>query len=446
MQAVILAGGRGTRLKDVTGDLPKPLVDFDGKPLLAWQLELLARAGATEVLLLTGYRAEIIRDVIGDGSRFGLTVRYVEEDENNPLGTAGALLEALDMLQERFVVLYGDTMVNVDIPRFIAWHHVHGADASLLVHPNDHPEDSDLVEASKDGKVRGFHPYPHPPGAFLPNLVNAALYVMERSALAPWRERWKSGALRDRPDIAKHLFPAMLAEGAKLFAYRSPEYIKDAGTPKRHAKILGDILSGRIARSSLSVPQKAIFLDRDGTLNVEANRVTRPEDFRLIDGVAAAVRRINETEFRAVVITNQPVLARGDCDEATLDLIHAKMDTLLGQESAYLDAIYYCPHHPHGGYPGEVPALKIDCTCRKPKAGMLLDAQRDLNIDFGHSWMIGDSTVDIKAAHAVGVRAILIRTGKAGQDGSPLEVPDFTFDTLSEAVDFVLKDAGQPSC
>ena len=442
MQAVILAGGRGTRLKDITGDLPKPLVDFASKPLLAWQMELLARSGVTEVLLLTGYRSQVIRDVIGDGEAFGLRIIYREEDEENPLGTAGALLDALDAIQDRFVVLYGDTMVNVDIARFAAWHQAHGADASLLVHPNDHPEDSDLVAADKDGRVLGFHPYPHPEGAFLPNAVNAALYVMEKAALAPWRARWQAGELGKRPDIAKHLFPAMLAGGAPLFAYNSPEYIKDAGTPKRHAKVLRDLLSGRIGRASLAHPQKAIFLDRDGTLNVERNRISTPEALELIDGVAGAVKRINESEYRAVVITNQPVIARGDCDEATLAQIHAKLDTLLGREGAYLDALYYCPHHPHGGYPGEVAALKIVCDCRKPAPGMLRQAQADLNIDFSQSWFIGDTTVDMRTARSLGIKAVLLETGHGGRDGACDETPDFSFPTLAEAIDFILEKAG----
>lgn len=439
MQAVILAGGRGTRLRSVTGDLPKPLMDMDGRPLLAHHLDMLKRAGTEDVLLLTGYRSDLIRQAVGDGAAFGVRIRYAEEDAENPLGTAGALLRAFGELEERIVVLYGDCMLEVDLPRMVAWHLEHGSDASLLVHPNSHPYDSDLMECDGDARVTAFHPYPHPDGAILPNLVNAAVYVIETGALAPYRDTWLADQLSVRkPDIAKHLFPAMLADGRKLFAYRSPEYVKDAGTPDRYDAVLRDLKSGKIARASLAHRQKAIFLDRDGTLNVEVNRVSHPDALEIIEGVPAAVRRINESEYRAVVVTNQAVVARGDADEAMLARIHAKLDTVLGREKAYLDALYYCPHHPDRGFAGEVAALKIDCNCRKPKPGLLLAAQVDLNIDFARSWMIGDTSSDMETARRLGVRPVLVRTGKAGQDGLFDAAPDAAFDTLGEAVDFIL--------
>lgn len=436
LQAVILAGGRGTRLKQITGDLPKPLMDIDGKPLLMHQLELMRRSGIADVLLLTGYRSQAIRDVVGDGAALGLTVRYQEESEEHPLGTAGALLDACPQFGDRIAVVYGDCMLNVDLKRMIAWHDAHAADATLFVHPNSHPEDSDLVEVDEDGRISAFHPYPHDGSRYYANLVNAAVYVIETRTLATYRN-WLAGAPL-RPDVAKHLFPAMLADGLRLFAYRSPEYVKDAGTPNRYAAVVRDVRSGRVTRSSLDHPQKAVFLDRDGTLNVEVNRVSTPSALQLIDGVGQAVRRLNGSEFRSIVVTNQPVLARGDCDKVALNQIHAKLDTLLGREGAYLDALYYCPHHPDRGFAGEVPELKIECGCRKPQPGMLLAAQTDFNIDFSRSWMIGDSTVDILTAARLGIRSILLTTGQAGRDGRHAVKPTHVFDSLGEAIDFIL--------
>lgn len=437
MQAVILAGGRGTRLHDVTGAMPKTLVDIGGKPLLVHQLELIARTGIRNVLLLTGYRSEKISEAIGDGVAWGLSIVYQQESETKPLGTAGALLDAFESLQDHILVMYGDTMIDVDLDRLLNWHKAQNADATLFVHPNDHPEDSDLVKEAR-GRITGFHPYPHPEGALLPNLVNAALYVVEKSALAPYCRLWRDGTLGEKPDIAKNLFPRMLEDGARLFAYRSPEYIKDAGTPKRYATVLRDLSSGRIARANLAHRQKAIFLDRDGTLNMEVGRISTPASLVLIDGVGSAVRRINESEYRAIVITNQPVIARGDCDEKVLAAIHAKLDTLLGRSGAYLDALYYCPHHPDGGFAGEVADLKFDCDCRKPKPGLLRRAQADLNIDFPQSWLIGDTTVDMAAANELAIRSVLVMTGKMGQDGICNATPDYTFDTLGAAVSFIL--------
>jgi D,D-heptose 1,7-bisphosphate phosphatase len=443
MQAVILAGGKGTRLRQITGELPKSLVNIEGRPLLFHHLELARSQGIEDILLLTGYRGDAIRDLAGDGSQFGVRISYHDEGESDPLGTAGALISAFNCLEDRFLVFYGDCFMKVDLRRMLDFHEKRGADAVLFVHPNDHPRDSDLVEANAAGRIEKFHPYPHPEGEWLPNLVNAALHSFNKDALQSYRDRWSSGAIARKLDIGKHLFPMMLAEGRRLFAYRCGEYVKDAGTPERLEKVIRDLRSGRVDRDSLAKPQPAIFLDRDGTLNVEVERVRTPDDLELIDGAVEAVSMINRSGFRAILTTNQAVLARGDCDEPGLARIHAKLETLLGRGGAWLDAIYYCPHHPHRGYHGEVPELKIECDCRKPKPGMVLQAKADFNLDLTQSWMIGDSALDIRTARSAGMRAVLVRTGKAGLDLSPGESPDYTFDSLREAVVFITGTAGQ---
>lgn len=439
MQAVILAGGKGTRLRQITGDLPKPLVDIAGQPLLVHQLELARNQDIRDILILTGYRASAFHDLVGDGSRYGVHVTYQDEGESDPLGAAGALLSAFDLLEDRFLVFYGDCFMKVDLRRLLNCHHEHDADAVLFVHPNDHPYDSDLVEADAEGWIQQFHTHPHPDGQWLPNRVNAALHSFDKAALQPYRDCWKAGSIARKLDIGKHLFPMLLADGCRLFAYNCGEYVKDAGTPERLEKVIADLRSGRVDRDSLCQPQPAIFLDRDGTLNVEVERVRTPDDLQLIGGAVEAVRTINRSGFRAIVITNQAVLARGDCDEPGLRAVHAKLETLLGRGGAYLDAIYYCPHHPHRGYAGEVPELKIECDCRKPKPGMLFRAKEDFNLDLSTSWMIGDSALDIRTARAAGTRAVLVRTGKAGSDSSSADVPDYIFDSLLEAVSFITR-------
>jgi histidinol-phosphate phosphatase family protein len=284
-----------------------------------------------------------------------------------------------------------------------------------------------------DGRITAFHGYPHPEGAWLPNLVNAAFYCVEREALARWR------GLAPPLDFAKDLFPLMVAEGARLNGYRSFEYIKDVGTPARVDKAERDLLSGMVARARRDRPQAAVFLDRDGVLNELRDYVRTPEDLTLIPGAAQAVRALNRAGLRTVVVTNQPVLARGECSPEGLRRIHAKLDAELGREGAYLDALYFCPHHPHSGYPGEVPALKIDCECRKPKTGLITRAAAELNIDLAQSWMIGDSSSDLLAARRAGLRSILVLTGEGGEDGRCPAEPDFVAADLAAAVELVLR-------
>jgi D,D-heptose 1,7-bisphosphate phosphatase len=396
MQLVIVAGGRGARLKEMLADLPKPMVEVGGKPLLEHQVLLARKHGIRDILILTGYAAEHIERDVGDGTAWDVRIEY--QRELKPLGTAGALLEARDKLDNTFVVMYGDTMVNVDLERMIAAHSAE-ASATLLVHPNDHPQDSDLVEMNERDEIVAFHSYPHAADANLQNLVNAALYVFSKRAI----EVSKSPA-----DIARQLFPALLANGEILHGYRSREYIKDAGTPERLERVRRDFQSGRVAAASFDTAVPAVFLDRDGTLNEERGWLNAPEELELLPGAAEAVRAINRSGRLAVVITNQPVVARGECSEAGLRRIHNRLEWLLGESHAYLDAIYYCPHHPDTGYPGERADLKIACTCRKPATGLLETAARELNIDVSRSWMIGDSTRDMQAAKKFGIRSVQV--------------------------------------
>lgn len=431
-QALILAGGKGSRLRERIGDLPKPLVDICGTALLERQVLLAKRYGFTDVLLLVNYGAERIVEFCASRSNWGLNLDCVDDGE--PRGTAGATLAVLDRLDDEFLVMYGDTMLNVDLGRFQNFHTRHrDAAATLLVHPNDHPQDSDLVELDETGRIVAFYPSPHDPGQYYHNLVSAALYWMRKTRLEPYRKR--EGLL----DFGKDLFPEMLALGEVLIGYNSPEYIKDCGTPKRLDMVCADYLSGRIARSNLDHPQQAVFLDRDGTLVHEVGHLSRIEDLELLDGTTEAIRKLNEAEFRTVVVTNQPVVARGEVSFAELDVMHAKLETLLGQDGAFLDRIYFCPHHPHRGFPGEMVEFKVDCTCRKPKPGMVERACRELNINLAQSWLVGDSLVDIETARKAGVRSILVETGHAGLDYRAQALPDYTLPNLPAAVDFIVE-------
>ena len=436
-QAVILAGGKGTRLASRLAGRPKPLVDVDGQPLLRRQIEALAEYGVDDVVLLVSHAADQIEAFVA-AANLPTHIRLI--DDGIPKGTAGATLACLDQLEERFVVIYGDTLFDVDVAHMLAKHADDAADATLLLHPNDHPADSDLVEIDRDGWITAFHSYPHQPGADLRNLVNAALYVMEKRALAPWVGRAEAG------DFAKDLFPAMLAEGARLKGHVSFEYIKDIGTPARLDKAERHVRSGLVHRSRRDRRQRAVFIDRDGTLSKLNGHVSRAEDLELLPNVGAAVKRLNDAEYRVVLVTNQPVLARGECDEVGLARIHAKLETGLGIDGAYLDAIYYCPHHPDRGFAGEVTELKRECSCRKPGTAMVEMAAQAMNIELAQSWMIGDSTVDIAMAARAGLRSVLVATGEGGHDGKWQAVPTLRAADLREAVDLVLAAApiGEP--
>lgn len=438
-QAVILAGGQGTRLASRLDGAPKPLVKIAGTPLLQRQLTLLAEYGVEHVLVMANYRTDALAAFCSSLQFPAMRVDIVA-DTGGPRGTAGAVYDAAQLLAPTFLVIYGDTLFDVDLHRFWRSHRdarrQFGALGSLFLHPNDHPHDSDLVDIDQYGAIRAFHSKPHQPGEWHRNLVNAALYILDRELMA--NITIGPGIV----DFGRDLFPAALAKSIPLHGYVSFEYIKDIGTPARLDRAEADLMSGKVARSRLEQPQKAIFLDRDGTLNRPAGHIASPTSLELIDGVGHAIARLNQAEHRCVMITNQPVLARGECDAAGLDKIHAKLETLLGQYGAFLDASYICPHHPDTGFPGEVAALKILCSCRKPAPGMVLRAKDELGIDLTQSWFVGDSAADIGAAKAAGVRSILVRTGNANATMMAVE-PDYEVADLQAAVELIL-DLYQP--
>ena len=431
-QAVILAGGKGTRLKERLGDLPKPLIDVCGMPLLERQIQLLIRYGFNEIIILVNYASEKIIDFCNLNNNWGINIICIDDGE--PLGTAGATLRIFDKLAPEFLVVYGDTMLEVDIDLFYKYHIKEPTCvATLFLHPNDHPSDSDLVEIDDNGKIIEFYPYPHDPSKYYPNLVNAALYWIKKEGIAVWKDN--IGML----DFAKNLFPLMLENKLFLQGYNSIEYIKDCGTPERLDKVCKNFNDGKIAKSSINYPQRAIFLDRDGTLNIEVDHLNKVEQFELLPYVSNAVKAINKSEYLACIITNQPVISRGDCSIANLKQIHNKLETLLGKEGAFIDRIYYCPHHPDSGYSGEVASLKFKCNCRKPKIGMITKASEELNIICNSSWLIGDTTTDMQTAKNAGLRSILVETGYAGLDQKYWVIPDYIVPDINKAVNFILE-------
>ena len=404
MKIVVIAGGQGTRIASVNADIPKAMIPIDGKPILEYQLLMAQRYGFTDFLFIIGYLGDQIREYFGDGAKGGVTIEYFQEKQ--PLGTAGALGYLKDKLTEEFFVFYGDTVMDFDMIHMLDFHHRKHADATLLVHPNDHPYDSDIVDVDKDGKVKNFFIKPHPDRFISHNMVNAALFIFSPSILSEIEVGTKS-------HIEKNVLPKCLQDGMRLYGYNTAEYIKDMGTPDRYYAVSEDVISGKVNRLNRLNKRPCVFLDRDGVINKEVNLLNKPEQMELIEGAADAIRYINEKGYLAIVITNQPVIARNLCTLEELDYIHAKLETLLGAEHAYLNDIYICPHHPDGGYPEERKEYKIKCNCRKPAPGLLLQAAKDWNIDMPHSIMIGDQDRDYQAGVNAGVgQSIKIETNK----------------------------------
>lgn len=417
MKIIIMAGGKGTRIADLFPDIPKPLIpitsaNFESRPVMEWEIMSLVDQGFFDITLTVGYMADKIIEYFGDGSRWGANIDYFVEDI--PLGNAGALFKL--KLEEDFLLLNADAVFDVDFNRMVEFHREHDALATLFTHPNSHPYDSGLIIASPTGEVEQWLTKEDSRPEWYKNRVNAGLHVLSPKVLE--RVAQNIDIEKDsgiKVDLDRQILKPLCGERV-LFCYDSPEYVKDMGTPERFEQVSDDFRNGTVAAKNLSNKQKAIFLDRDGTINKYVGFLRDIEQFELLPGVSEAIKLINNSGYLCVVCTNQPVISRGEVTRGELDQIHMKMETLLGMDGAYIDGLYYCPHHPHSGYEGEIKELKIDCSCRKPKPGMLLKAAEDFNIELCSSWMIGDGENDVKAGTAAGCRTGLIGEGEFGQD------------------------------
>lgn len=399
MQAVIMAGGKGTRIASVVSDIPKPMIEICGKPILLHQIECLREQGITDIILVIGHIGYVIKGYFQDGQKYGVSIRYIEEKE--PLGTAGALYYLKDIIEDDFLLLNGDIIFDVDFDRFMRFHKEKKGAATIFTHPNNHPYDSGIVETDSEGFVVKWL-NKEDKRTYYKNRVNAGLHILSPDVLDMFQEVKKT-------DLDRDILKTLLKEH-RLVAYDSPEYVKDMGTPDRYEMVTRDVESGLVHAKNLKNKQKAVFLDRDGTINVYKGFITRADDLELIPGVAEIIKKINASGYLAIVITNQPVIARGECTLEELELIHRKLETLLGEEGAYIDDLFYCPHHPDKGFEGERPEYKIECDCRKPKPGLLYQAAEKYNIDLSASYMVGDDERDMEAGRNAGCR--VVRTKK----------------------------------
>lgn len=427
MKTVIMAGGKGTRISSVFSDIPKPMIRIAGKPVLEHEILCLKEQGFTDLIITVSYLAEHITNYFGDGTKFGVQIEYFVEEE--PLGNAGALFKLRNKLTEDFLLLNADAVFDVDFNRLVDYHKQKNSLVTLFAHSNNHPYDSGLLITDLQGCVKQWLTKEDVRPQWYRNCVNAGLHVinpvvLDMTGIDADMVGNEINSKRLKVDLDRQILKPLCGTG-KMFCYDSPEYVKDMGTPERYEEVCNDFALKRVHAKNLKEKQKAIFLDRDGTINKYVGFLRNINDFELLPGAAKAIEEINLSGYLAIVVTNQPVIARGEVTFDELAEIHNKMETLLGREGAFIDKIYFCPHHPDKGFAGEVPKLKTECDCRKPKPGMLLQAAKDFNIDLSQSWMVGDGENDVKAGNAAGCKTALIGTGDYGQDLTVNSLEDF---------------------
>lgn len=437
MKTIIMAGGKGTRISELFPNIPKPLIPIDDVPVLERELISLRDQGYREIIITVSYMADKIIEYFGDGKKLRISIDYYVEE--SPLGNAGALFKLRDRLgNEPFLLLNADAVFDVDFNRMVEFHKQHKGLITLFTHPNSHPYDSGLIVADELKKVNTWIAKEDDRPESYNNRVNAGLHVIDPIALdligidADSIGRTDIDGKVIKVDLDRQILKPLCGTG-KMFCYDSPEYVKDMGTPERFHAVEKDFKNGIVTAKNLHNKQKAIFLDRDGTVNKYVGFLRNKEEFELLPSVVDAVKKINSSGYLCIIVTNQPVVARGEVSMEELDEIHKKLETELGKEGAFVDGLYYCPHHPHKGFEGEITELKIECDCRKPKPGMLLKASEDYNIDLSQSWMIGDSETDIIAGNRAGCKTILLSNDNTEQFGQ-----EYTCTNLYSAINKIL--------
>lgn len=432
MKAVIMAGGKGTRLSSVTNDeIPKPMVRLNGKPILEYQIEVLKKNGICEFILIVGYLHQVIKEYFGDGKKYGVSIEYIIEEK--PMGSAGALFYLKEKIKDTFLLVFGDLIFDISVKKFLSFHNEHNSDVSLLVHPNGHPFDSDLVILDNSQRVIRIDSKLNQRNYYYSNCVNAGIYLLNMNVISELISETKL-------DLEKDIIIPSINNNRNVFGYKSPEYVRDVGTPTRLFDTEQDIIHEIVKQKCLQNKQKCVFLDRDGTINKYVGLLTNSDQFELEDKVCEAINHMHKNGYLIIIITNQPVVARNLCSIKDVVDIHNKMETIMGEKGTYVDGISFCPHHPDSGYPEENKEYKITCNCRKPKTGMIEKWITDYNISQEESWMIGDSTIDIQTGKNAGLRTILLKTGMAGNDKKYEVIPNYISEDLMIAAHYITKE------
>jgi mannose-1-phosphate guanylyltransferase/phosphomannomutase len=405
-QVVIIAGGLGTRMTTHT-NLPKSLNLIAGKTLLERQIEFFYGKKITNFLLLLGNLSEpIIKASEQLEKKFPIRISYIVEETQ--LGTGGALLNAIPQLAQEFILIHGDIAINTEITELVKSVTEDDWDFALLYHPSNHPSDSDLLALNENQQVIGFFQKPRLAGDYR-NQANSGVYAFRLEVVKKSQQMLKEKNARNC-DLDRDLIPYLLSKGSRIKGIRNLGFVRDCGTRER----LEFVSENWNELQNPVATKPAVFLDRDGTLNHLNGFITHPDQLRLVDDAEIFVKSLNAMEFWVIVVTNQPVIARGEVTRLELDQIHAKIEAKVALKGGRIDHFLYCPHHPEKGFPGEKLELKIVCACRKPEPALIFKAQEIFPIDMERSWMIGDTWRDIELAQRVGIRSILIGEKKKG--------------------------------
>lgn len=414
LDVVVLAGGAGTR--SANPRLPKILQEVDKEyRLLDLHIENLKKLKPQRVIFVLGHFGEIVRNEILSSSLNEEVFELVIIQEEASLGTSSALILGLaEADNEDVLVILGDTAIGVDYSKgYIKWKKSNCA-SGLYVHPNTHPHDSDNLLIGEFGDVIAVSrkgskcPVEYPLKS-----VTGSIFLKKSIFL-------KNKILNASSDYMESIFVGY-SEELTICPLITTSYFADSGTPSRLTKIIEDYKSGHFQRRSASV-KPAIFIDRDGCLVPDMPDGRRNlQESELETDTLIAIANANKKGIPVFIVTNQPAIAKGWISAADVIRVQGELEAILQEHHGIIDDFRFCPHHPDRGFTGEIEHLKIDCNCRKPKPGMILDLADLHGIKLPNSFVVGDSVSDLELAQAVGARGIRARHG-TGEVASAIDL------------------------
>ena len=417
MRAIVLCGGRGTRIENLSQGLPKNLLQINGKSILEYQLECFEKCDFKEIYLIAGYGIEALKQFVFN-YKGRLQITIIRDDEQ--LGTGNAIKFCQDLIDDETFLVMGDLLIDFNFTEMLKENK--GLDYQIIchTHPTDHIFDSDSVVLDDSGNIQEIV-LKHSRSHRKINLALSGIFLLSRHF-----SQWIRG--KTNGDFTKDVLKRSLDSGIRIRNYRSADFVKDLGTEERFKNAIRLIDSNKYGGHHFKRP--AIFLDRDGTINRINGYVKTENDLVLKSDAGEGIKALNHLGFLVFVVTNQPVVARGDIDITDLNRIHVYMEQLLSVESAFVDEIKFCPHHPDKGYAGENIEFKVNCSCRKPGVDLITKLKDRYSIMMHGSWVVGDSWRDEKMARKLKINFAKIIEQKPSNE-------DLEFNSLLEFANYL---------
>ena len=406
--AVVSIGGKGTRISSISGGLPKALIKINGKTVLYRIAEQISSCGIKNLFLLRGHKSNFFEDEVSK-IKNKLDLRISNYIEDLPLGECGALWKIRNkILTKDILFILGDIVFDLELKKFISFHKRLDSKFTLISHIATHPEDSDIIRTPNGVQITDFKfKKQSDRKGFKGFLGNAGIMLFNKEVidlLTPYERKEDVTAF-------KNLAFQYFKKSGKIFSYNTSEYIKDMGTEDRFIEVVKDDKQKIIERKNYKYKQKCLFLDRDNTLIScpIGNYICKEEEVNIRQDKIAKLVKIRTNFDLCLIITNQPQIAMGKITLENLYDINSFLIVELLKLGLKVDDISFCPHHPHKGFKGEIADLKIDCFCRKPNPGMIIQQAFLKNIDLENSLFIGDSDHDKLAAEYAGLKFINIK-------------------------------------